>query len=55
MTVVRTDNWIVESSGDPSIVCKHLTDFFPSASAAEIHYHLTKFGMYTSAKQGRDA
>ena len=54
MTVVRTDNWIVESSGDPSIVCKHLTDFFPSASVAEIHYHLTKFGMYMSAKQGRD-
>jgi uncharacterized protein YjaZ len=53
MNVVRTDNWIVESSGDPSLVCKHLTEFFPSASAEEIHHHLTKFGMYVSVKQGR--
>ena len=54
MTVVRTDNWIVESSGDPSNVCKHLTEFFPSASASEIHHHLTMFGMYITAKQGTE-
>ena len=52
MTVIRTDNWIVESSGDPSIACNYLTSYFPNASAAEIHHHLTKFGMYLSSKQG---
>lgn len=53
MTVVRTDKWIEESGGDPSEVCAKLSRYFPTASASEIHHHLTVFGMYLSAKQGR--
>lgn len=53
MTVVRTDKWISESHGDPFKVCKYLTEHFPTADAAEIHYHLTMFGMYLTAQQGR--
>ncbi|MFC5602854.1 DUF2268 domain-containing protein [Sporosarcina koreensis] len=52
MTVVRTDKWIEESGGDPSKVCAKLSQYFPTASAEEIHHHLTIFGMYVSAKQG---
>lgn len=54
MTVVRTDKWIEESRGDPSKVCAKITKYFPTASASEIHHHLTMFGMYISAKQGRE-
>lgn len=53
MAIVRTDKWIAESHGDPSKVCRHLTQYFPTASAAEILLHLTMFGMYITAKQGR--
>ncbi|WP_252504289.1 DUF2268 domain-containing protein [Sporosarcina sp. Marseille-Q4943] len=54
MAVVRTDRWIAESQGDPFKVCKYLIKHFPTASAAEIHHHLSMFGMYRSAKQGRE-
>ncbi|MFS0690073.1 DUF2268 domain-containing protein [Sporosarcina sp. 179-K 8C2 HS] len=54
MAVIRTDKWIAESQGDPVKVCKYLIKHFPTASAAEIHHHLTMFGMYMSAKQGRE-
>ncbi|HEX5564062.1 MAG TPA: DUF2268 domain-containing protein [Sporosarcina sp.] len=54
MAVVRTDNWLEECRGDPSKVCEKLSEHFPTATAAEIHRHLTMFGMYLSAKQGRE-
>ncbi|MCG7345936.1 DUF2268 domain-containing protein [Sporosarcina sp. ACRSL] len=54
MTVVRTDNWIAESQGDPWKVCQYLTQYFPTASALEIHDHLTMYGMYFSSEQGKE-
>ncbi|WP_432361181.1 DUF2268 domain-containing protein [Sporosarcina sp. UB5] len=54
MTVVRTDNWIEEAGGDPFKVCTQLIQYFPTASASEIHHHLTMFGMYMSTKQGEE-
>ncbi|MCM3639026.1 DUF2268 domain-containing protein [Sporosarcina luteola] len=53
MTVVRTDKWIEESAGDPSEVCANLSQYFPTGTVSDIHHHLTMFGMYLSAKQGR--
>lgn len=54
MTVVRTDKWIEESKGDPFKVCAKLSKYFPTASASEIHQHLTMFGMYIFSKQGSE-
>lgn len=53
MAVVRTDKWIAESHGDPYKVCRHVTEYFPTATAAEIHLHLIMFGMYITANQGK--
>lgn len=54
MPVVHTDNWIEESGGDPSKVCSKLSTYFPTSTSAEIHRHLTMFGMYRFAKQGSE-
>jgi len=54
MDVIRTDNWIEECHGDPSKVCAKLRNYFPTATTSDIHHHLTTFGMYISAKQGRE-
>ncbi|MGN7388007.1 DUF2268 domain-containing protein [Sporosarcina sp. SAFN-015] len=54
MAVIRTDNWLEECKGDPSKVCAKLINYFTSASSSDIHHHLTTFGMYKTAKQGRE-
>ncbi|MEK3936916.1 DUF2268 domain-containing putative Zn-dependent protease [Sporosarcina sp. FSL W7-1349] len=54
MGVVKTNDWLRESDGNPIGLCKKLSSFFPNASVTDIYYHLLAYGMYTSAQNGRD-
>jgi len=46
MTVIRTDEWLLEHYENPLKLCEKLTYLFDDISADDIHYHLTSHGMY---------
>lgn len=54
MTVIRTDEWLMEHYEQPLKICKKLKSLFPNASEDEIHHHLIQFGMYEKADRGKE-
>ncbi|MFK2825311.1 DUF2268 domain-containing protein [Bacillus sp. B190/17] len=46
MSVVRTDEWLLDSYHQPLDICEKIKGHFHGASPAGIHRHLTKYGMY---------
>jgi len=48
LAIVRTDEWLVNSSGKLDQLCNKLVALFPKATSREIFFHLTNHGMYRS-------
>lgn len=46
MSVIRTDEWLLNSYKKPLEICEKITDYFNGVSAAEIYDYLTLHGMY---------
>ncbi|KAB7707078.1 Zn-dependent protease [Bacillus aerolatus] len=46
MSVVRTDEWLLDFYYKPIEICKKIEDYFEGASAADIYGELTWHGMY---------
>lgn len=52
MTVIQTDEWLLDSWDDPLQLCEKLKPYFPKASADDIYHHLMMHGMYDSLADG---
>ncbi|WP_458411987.1 DUF2268 domain-containing protein [Schinkia sp. CFF1] len=52
MSVVRTDEWLMESYYNPIELCEKITDHFDDVSAPEIYDYLTMHGMYHPYRRG---
>lgn len=46
MSVISTDEWLLESYDDPIKLCENIQRYFDGASASDIYLHLTIHGMY---------
>lgn len=46
MSVIRTDEWLLNSYKKPLEICEKITEYFDGVSAAEIYDYLTLHGMY---------
>lgn len=51
MSVIRTDEWLLEHYEDPIALCEKLTKLFADASAEEIYDYFTRHGMYRPLKR----
>ncbi|WP_194841564.1 DUF2268 domain-containing protein [Sporosarcina obsidiansis] len=47
MTIIQTDQWLLECYERPIELCKKLTSYFKDASAGQIYQHLTSHGLYS--------
>ncbi|HHY71814.1 MAG TPA: DUF2268 domain-containing protein [Bacillus bacterium] len=54
MSVIRTDEWLVNSYDNPIELCEKLTEFFAGVSAPEIYDYLTVHGMYRPYRRGME-
>lgn len=46
MTVIQTDQWLLNHYDRPQLLCEHLTNYFSGVSSTELHHYLTSHGMY---------
>ncbi|MUK90415.1 Zn-dependent protease [Ornithinibacillus sp. L9] len=46
MSVIETDQWLLNDYEDPLKLCERIEDYFSGASASEIYQHLAINGMY---------
>ncbi|PAE17740.1 Zn-dependent protease [Virgibacillus sp. 7505] len=53
MSVIRTDEWLLEHYEDPIALCEKLTGLFADASAEEIYDYFIQHGMYRPLKKKR--
>ncbi|MFB1097434.1 DUF2268 domain-containing protein [Terribacillus sp. JSM ZJ617] len=53
MSVIRTDEWLLENYEDPLALCEKLTALFADASAAEIYDYFIRHGMYRPIRKKR--
>ncbi|MFP7492946.1 DUF2268 domain-containing protein [Terribacillus saccharophilus] len=54
MSVIRTDEWLLEHYEDPIALCEKLTKHFAGASAADIYDYFLRFGMYQPVEERSD-
>lgn len=54
MSVIRTDQWLLDSYHNPIDICEMLRSYFSKASAAKIYEYLKMHGMYRPLRQGRE-
>lgn len=54
MSVIRTDQWLLDSYHNPIDICEKLKGYFTKASASEIYEHLKMHGMYRPIRQGME-
>lgn len=52
MSVIRTDEWLLECYHQPIAICERLLDHFEGASASEIYDNLVMSGMYQPSRNG---
>lgn len=52
MSVIRTDNWLLDLYEQPIKICEKLKMYFDSAQAYEIYNYLTQHGMYHPFRNG---
>ncbi|PAD34248.1 DUF2268 domain-containing protein [Terribacillus saccharophilus] len=53
MSVIRTDEWLLDDYDDPIALCEKLTELFTDASAAEIYDYFIRHGMYRPLKKNK--
>lgn len=53
MSVIRTDQWLLDLYDKPIEICEKLNDQFIGAQATEIYNHLNLHGMYSPIKNGK--
>lgn len=54
MSVIRTDEWLVDLYEQPIAICEKMKEYFDGAQAHEIYDHLALHGMYRPFKNGAD-
>ncbi len=54
MSVIKTDQWLLDSYYNPKDICEKLKGYFSKASAAEIYEYLKMHGMYRPLRQGME-
>ncbi|WP_017755327.1 DUF2268 domain-containing protein [Calidifontibacillus oryziterrae] len=52
MTVIRTDQWLIELYSNPIKICERIITYFDSGSATELYQYLIQHGMYRSYHNG---
>ncbi|MEC1716820.1 DUF2268 domain-containing putative Zn-dependent protease [Schinkia azotoformans] len=52
MSVIGTDQWLLDSYHNPIDICENLKSYFPKVPAAEIYEYLKIHGMYRPLRQG---
>lgn len=54
MSVLRTDQWLLEAYNKPIEICEKLRELFDGAYASEIYDYLLLHGMYSPLTNGKD-